>query len=119
MCVEQIQMVTDASVVSYLSSETGDPAPIRQHGLDISRSLEERTLEHLQQLLDGLLKGIIEKDCLFKAGVQLEGEAGPNEVRPSEEEIMLMIELRQIIHENSGFALYRSRVAANASQTRR
>jgi len=109
-CIEQIQVVADAFILSNLSSEAGDPAPIRQCGLDISCRLEEQILEHLQVLLDGLLKGIVKKYKIYRAGAQLEGEAGPSEVGLSKEEIMLMNELWQIIEENCGFALCRSRM---------
>jgi hypothetical protein len=102
-------VVSDAFVLSNLSSEGGDPAPIRQRGLDTSRSLEEQPLKHMQLLLDGILKGIIKKHDLFKAGVQMKGEAGPNEVGLSEEEIMLTNELRQITDKHSTFALYRGK----------
>ena len=117
-CVEQIQVVSDAFVLSNLSSG-GDSAPIRQRGLDTCRSLEERALEHMKLLLDGILKGIIKKHDLFKAGVQMKGEAGPNEVGLSEEEIILTNELRQIMDEHSTFALYRGKMTANRSQRRR
>jgi hypothetical protein len=109
-------VVADAFVLSNLSSEAGDPTPIRQCGLDISRRLEEQTFEHLQLLLDGLLKGIIKKYNHFQAGVQLEGEVGPSEIGLSEEEIMLMNELRQITDENCRFALHRSRMVADEAR---
>jgi hypothetical protein len=118
-CIEQIQVVADAFILSNLSSEGGDPAPIRQRGLDICNGLEERTLEHMQLLLDGMLKGIIKKYGPFRAVVRMEGEGGLNEVGLSEEEIILTNELQQIADEHSEFALYRSKMAANVSQTRR
>jgi hypothetical protein len=118
-CVEEIEVVVDAFILSKSSSEGGDPATIRQVGLNISRGLEERALEHLHLLLDGLLKGITRKQNPFKPSVQVEGEAGPNEVGMSEAEIMLTNELRQIIDKHSRFTLYRRKMAADASQTRR
>lgn len=114
-CVEQIEVVADAMVLSNLSSEGGDPGPIRQCGLDMSRRLEERTLEHMQLLLDGIFKGIIKKHNTLKADVQMKGEVGPKEVVLSEEEVMLMNELRQIADKYSRFALYRGKMIANVS----
>jgi hypothetical protein len=104
-CVEEIQVVVDAFILSKSSREGGDPTPIRQSGINISRGLEERTLEHLQLLLDGLLKGVgvIKKQSLFKASVQVKDEAAPNKVGMNKAEINLTNELRQIIDEHSRF----------------
>jgi hypothetical protein len=102
-CIEEIQVVVDSFILSKSSREGGDPTPIRQSGINISRGLEERTLEHLQLLLDGLLKGVTKKQSLFKASVQVEDEAAPNKVRMSAAEINLTNELRQIIDEHSRF----------------
>jgi hypothetical protein len=117
-CVEQIQVAVDAFILSNLSSE-GDPGPIRHCGLDISRSLEKRTLEHSQLLLDGLLKGIIKKHNPFEAGAQMNDEEAIDEVGLNEAERTLANELQQITNDHSKVSSYRSKMAANASQRRR
>jgi hypothetical protein len=94
-CVEQIQLAIDAFIFSKISSEGADHIYIRQRGRDVSRRLEQCTLQHSWLLLEGILKGIVKNDSPFRVGAEVNDELGMSEAEKN-----LVNDIRQIANEH-------------------